>query len=245
MNTVHQVNSQPNVNLFGFLNDIESISRHTTSFIDCLPNDIPIQLFQTKNGSFKDLKESHKNILSSSVNLRDRKSLLKVIQEERALTGITIYTDSQWYDNAWDAYKSIMNNCALKFAYCVTERTKIQESLVAKFNDNFDAIIVPDEWLIDICKKSGVKIPIFSLPLAINLHSLLSKTVKRPAQNSFTFGFSGGFWPRKNHELLINAFYQEFKNNPRFNLILHGRFEDDPKSAQNVFRFVRSKKNIK
>lgn len=213
------------LNLFGFLSDIHSISRHTTSFIDCLPEDINIKLFQTKKCSPKDLKESHKKILNSSTSLEDKKYISGLVKKGLKLSGITIYTDSQWYDNAWKTYKSIPNNSHLSYAYCVTERSEIPQSLVHKFNTYFDAVIVVDEWFVNVCKKSGVTVPVFSLPLALDLDSLLSKPIKRHPAKPFIFGFSGLFWPRKNHELLMKAFHQEFKNDPRIKLVMQGRFE--------------------
>ena len=213
------------LNLLGFLSDIHSISRHTTSFIDCLPDDIEIKLFQTKQCSPRDLKPAHKKVLHESINIEDKNHVSNLVKKGLVLSGITIYTDSQWYDNSWKNYKLIPNKSILKYAYCVTERSEIQRSLVSKLNSNFDAVIVVDEWFVDVCKKSGVTIPVFALPLALDLNSLLSKPIKEKPEKNFVFGFSGLFWPRKNHELLMRAFHMEFKNNPHVKLIMQGRFE--------------------
>ncbi len=226
--------SNYDVNLIGFLNEIKSISNHTSGIIDCLPEDTTIKLFQTGTCSPKDFTQRHKAILQNSINLNDRSKLIYHIQKGLRLSGITIYTDSQWYDNSWYNYKAIPNKSLVKYAYCVTERTAIPKWLAFKFNTEFDGVIVVDEWLVNVCKNSGVKVPIFTLPLALNLNSLLSKPVRPKPGKTFTFGFSGGFWPRKNHELLIKAFDAEFGNTPNVKLIMHGRFEQKFESIKKM-----------
>lgn len=237
------VHSSYDVNLIGFLNEIKSISRHTSSFIDCLPQDLSIKLFKTKMCSPKDFKVRHRKILEDSINLNNQAKISHDVRKGLSLSGVTIYTDSQWYDNSWSNYKLIPNKSSVKYAYCVTERTEIPKWLAFKFNTEFDAIIVVDKWLINVCKNSGVTIPVFTLPLALNLNTLLSKKTKKSPSKPFAFGFSGGFWPRKNHELLIRAFDAEFRNDTNVRLIMHGRFEQKFESIQKMIN--HKSKNIK
>ncbi|MBS1988296.1 glycosyltransferase [Candidatus Dependentiae bacterium] len=211
------------INLIGFLNDIQSISRHTSSFISCLPDTDSIKLFQTNKCSPKDLTAAQKKILQHSIDLKDKFNLSQLINNGLRLSGITICTEHWWNKTNWRAYKAIPDDSIIKYHYCVTERTKLASEWIAKLNSNFDALIVADDWLIDIYKSSGVKLPIFTLPLALDLHSLLSRPIKRSVKKHFTFGFSGIFYPRKNQKLLINAFHEEFKNEPNVQLVLQGR----------------------
>ncbi len=211
------------INLIGFLNDIQSISRHTSSFISCLPNTLQIKLFQTNKCSPKDLTDAQKKILQHSIDLKDKSNLSQLINNGLRLSGITICTEHWWNKNNWRSYKSIPDDSIIKYHYCVTERTKLPSEWIAKLNSNFDALIVADDWLIDIYKNSGVKLPIFTLPLALDLHSLLARPIKRSPKKHFTFGFSGIFYPRKNQKLIINAFHEEFKNEPNVQLVMQGR----------------------
>lgn len=211
------------INLIGHLNDIQSISRHTSSFIDCLPKDLSIKLFQSNACSPKDLSPDHVKILKNSVDLKKKSDLQKKINQGLRLSGITICTEHWWNQKTWGAYKSIPNDSSIKFHYCVTERTELPQEWVTRFNENFDGLIVADEWLIDVYKKAGVRLPIFTLPLAINLHSLLSTPLKKEKSKPFIFGVSGILFPRKNHTLLMQAFHEEFKNDPNVQLVIQGR----------------------
>lgn len=230
------------INLIGFLNDMKSVSRHTTSFIDCLPREHKqIKLFQTKTGSSKDLTTIQRSILSRGVNLQNTRLLPRLIQAGLTLSGISICTEHLWYPNSWKAYKSIPDNSIIRYHYCVTERTMISKSWRDRFNKNFDALLVADEWLVDVYKDSGVKIPIFTLPEAINLTSLLARPPKKAPHKPFTFGISAVFHPRKNQQLLIKAFHEEFKDNKNVRLLVHGRYWSS--NFDKLQRFTNSLKN--
>jgi glycosyltransferase involved in cell wall biosynthesis len=232
------------INLIGFLDDSQSVSRHTSSFIDCL-NDLDrrdIKLFATKACSGQDLNIPHQNIVRKSIDLNNRIALQNLIKQGLKLSGVTVYTGSNLRFNAWDQYLLVPNESTLRFAYCVTERTVVSKEIVALYNNNFDALIVPDEWLIDVYKSSGVTIPIFVLPLVLDLHSLLSKPKKTPIPKPFVFGFSGIFWPRKNHDLLISAFHAEFKHDSDVQLLLHGRFPDGIVLVKKLLTQLKNKK---
>jgi len=215
------------INLIGVINDAWSVSRHASSFIDCLSDDCDITLFKTKKCNSKDLKKNHINVLNNSVDLKNHTVLYKLIRDGLRLSGITIYTTSRWDKNnrnAWHEYTSIPNDSIINYAYCATERTKITPEAASRYNNHFDALLVPDTWLVDVYKNSGVTIPVFTLPLVLDLETLLSKPIKTEVSKPFVFGFSGAFMPRKNHELLITAFTQEFGKNPDITLRIHGRF---------------------
>jgi glycosyltransferase involved in cell wall biosynthesis len=154
------------------------------------------------------------------------------------IKGITLYTDALW--SAWHEYKLIPNDSTVKIAYCVTEKTLIPSEFVVKINDNFDAVVVADEWLVDVYKNSGVKIPIFTLPLVLDLESLFAKSIKKNCQKPFVFGLSAGFWPRKNHELLVKAFVEEFGDNPNVMLKMHGRFEEGLTTVLKTFEKIKT-----
>jgi len=223
-----QAHASYNVNLIGFLNDIDSVSRHTSSFIDCVRDKCDrMKLFRTKRCSAKDLKRSHEIVLNESVDLQSSVALRRFIRNRTPLSGVTIYTATQWNNynrNSWYQYIQLPNKSTIKYAYCVTECTEIPPAFVSRFNNNFDGLIVPDTWLVDVYKKSGVTIPIFTLPLVLDLDSLLSKPIKTEPSKPFIFGFSGVFRSRKNYKLLIDAFTQEFRANPHVKLQIHGRF---------------------
>ncbi len=220
------------VNVIGHVNTANSFSRHTTSFIECLHPDVNIKLFKTYKGSPQGFPSYFEKVLDNGFKLHDQKAISEFIKQKTSLKGITIYGDSVLWDG-WQRYNVLPNNSAVKFAYCVTERTLVKkrgsivERWVTKLNKHFDALLVPDEWLIETFKNVGIEIPIFVLPMALGLHSLLSRPIKKAPGKPFFFGFSGGCWPHKNHKLLIQAFAEEFGNDDRVVLKIHSRYPAD------------------
>ena len=116
-------------------------------------------------------------------------------------------------------------NSKIKILYTMFDSSAIPPGLGLWYNDHFDAIVVPDEWLVDTYRNAGVTIPIFVLPCPISLKEFLHKPLhKRDLNQPFIFGTSGSFVPRKNHITLLEAFIQEFGQTPDVKLRLHGRW---------------------
>lgn len=111
----------------------------------------------------------------------------------------------------------------IKLVVSMLEADRMIPQCVQILNTRFDGVIVPDEYWVEVYKKSGVTIPIFVLPCGLDLDGLLAKDLPEKPHDQFTIGFSGAFWERKNHIKVLLAFAQEFGNNPKIQLKLHGR----------------------
>lgn len=120
-------------------------------------------------------------------------------------------------------------NSPIKMAYSMFESDALPELWVSILNKYYDMVIVPDENLISVYKNSGVRIPIFVIPLGIMVENLLARPAKTKVNDPFTFGLSAGFWMRKNHLKTLEAFAKKFGNDPKFKLKLHGRFGSSQK----------------
>lgn len=210
-----------NLNLIGHLCRTSSISRHTESFIDCLANEIDIQFVYSANFGYQAPPRIYKKIIATAINpYRNKRKKAQPVN--KSISGISIFTGLLFPDE-WAAYAKVEDNSIIKLAYCVTESTLEKQDFIQKLNQHFDAILVPDEWLINIYKNSGLKLPIFLLPLTLKLHNFFTHNPTEQPPSPFIFGFSGAFWPRKNHELLIKAFTEEFGNDSRVLLKIHAR----------------------
>lgn len=203
------------VSLIGYLDDAGSISSHAQSFINCLSGKVDCTLYRTRKSVVGGLTSECKKVSRTSVDLKKNRP-------NNSLSGIVIYTDTVWWEGG--KYVQLATKDAIRYAFCVTERTEIPSDWVKALNKNFDALLVPDQWLVDVYKNSGVRVPIYVLPLALDLKSMLMRTTKKKPHKPFTFGFSGIFLSRKNHILLMNAFAQEFGNDPHVELKIHGRY---------------------
>lgn len=128
-------------------------------------------------------------------------------------TPIVIYTK-------FDQPLNLSTN-AINIAYMAWESTVLTSHFVNLFN-KFDAIIVPDQFLVDVFKSSGVKKPVFVMPLTLDLAPFFAAPIKQEPHKIFTFGCTAAFVERKNMLFLLTAFNKAFGNNPRVRLIIHG-----------------------
>ncbi len=143
---------------------------------------------------------------------------------KRHASKVAILFDPLWYPNPGEAFYKRVPYAPIKLAYSMIESTQIPSKWTQILNSSFDAVIVPDAWLVPVYQRSGVHIPIFVLPIGLYLDDFLSKSVPLRPNRVFTFGLSAAGVHGKNHELLINAFLEEFgQNNPHVRLRLHSR----------------------
>jgi len=124
----------------------------------------------------------------------------------------------------------------LKISYSMFESDQIPKLWVNVLNSYYDMVVVPDEHLVPYYTNSGVKIPIFVIPLGIYIENLLDKPFKTEPGDPFTFGMSAGFWKRKNHIKLLQAFANEFGNKNKFKLKIHGRFGPFQKEVEKAVK---------
>lgn len=111
----------------------------------------------------------------------------------------------------------------INIAYSMIESTAIPKHWTTILNRYFDLVIVPDTNLISVYKNSGVKIPVYSLPIPLYLEEFLVEQPKTLPEGKFVFGCSAGFGFGKNQCYLVEAFHKAFKNNENVILRLHGR----------------------
>ena len=213
------------VNIFGFLNDQDSLSRHTSSIIDCLlqEQDLQLNLLSTKPGAAQDLSPGCAAVYQRAAMLCNKKQIAMYAGKRNLLSGMVIYADPECRDLA--QFAPLLSHNTIRIASVVTETTDVPSERVAEINAHCDALMVPDAWLVAIYKQAGITCPIFTLPLALDLTSLLARPIKKRRNSIFTFGFSGMFLRtgRKNHEGLMQAFAEEYGGNEALVLKLHGK----------------------
>lgn len=131
----------------------------------------------------------------------------------------------------------------INIAYSMLESDRIPDDWVERINEHFDAVVVPDNFLIDVYKNSGVQVPVFVIPVPMDLDNLLVRPLKSKAKKPFTFGVSATYIDRKNNEKLFDAFIQAFGNNKDFRLKIHGRYDD---ARLGIYkRLLRKKRKLK
>lgn len=194
----------PDLTIMGLVNPADGIGNHSVSFYQVLKDTLKVNFYF---GEY--IKDNNQDFLKN----------LDITNKDN-IGNVLLFTDL--LNPAFDIPKA-----KIKIAYSVFESTKIPAFWVNILNNQFDAVVVPDKYIAEIYESSGITIPIFVLPLALDLDKYLSVPIKNSPNKIFTFGCSGAFIPRKNHELLLDSFIENFGNKPNVRLILHGRYQED------------------
>lgn len=101
------------------------------------------------------------------------------------------------------------NESIFRIGYTMVENTKINKQWVDECN-KMNAIFVPSEFLVEVFRECGVRIPIKSVRQGINtkMFPFFDRSQPKP---KFIFGTVGYMDDRKNWQDLITAFISEFQ----------------------------------
>lgn len=202
---------RPYLTVIGFANMADGIGRQTVEIIDSMKNYMSVGFYPTQSSNLEDVPNHVRKIMSKT-----KRPFGKVILYE----DIFYKTSHEFFHKKF----SSISKGTIKIAYSMCESTKLHEYWVHNLNLYFDAVVVPDEFLVEAYKSSGVTIPIFVIPLGLNLKPLLSQPIKNTKHSPFVFASFGSCILRKNHDLLIEAFAKAFGNNPHVVLWINARY---------------------
>ena len=158
------------------------------------------------------------------------------------------------YNNYDNIYNELLNKQLIKLfkrkeqvwiTYSMFESTKIPNIWVSMINQFFDMVVVPDHYYIDVYKNSGVKKPIFYIPLTLNLENQLLLPIKTKKNELFTYmNLSYGRYS-KNQLKLIEAFNKVQKIKKNVQLLINSRYVI-PEIQEEIINYIRSSdiKNI-
>jgi glycosyltransferase involved in cell wall biosynthesis len=186
----------------------DGIGQTSLAFIENLRDELSINYIHPYPPRLVDVSDETKAIL---------------LDPDKTPGNVSILTDTLWYNNI-DASTN-MPESKIKLAYSVLECTKIPSQWVKILNNKFDAVVVPDQFLVEVYQNSGVLIPIFELPLGMDLDRFLAKPNRIAEHTPFVFGSTVGFHARKNYGLLIQAFAAEFGNSSEIILKINGHYQ--------------------
>lgn len=200
---------KPDLTIISNLNVADGIGRQGLGLLSCLKDDLNINTLILPPTNYKDVQKDLLAIVAKPFNQQYGK-----VSFWTYILGLN--------ENLTSIHSQLKSD--IKIAYSMFESDAIPKFWTSILNNYYDLVCVPDEYLVDVYKNSGVKIPIFVLPLGIWIELFLnSPRIERP-RKPFTFGMSAGFYERKNHLKLLNAFANKFANSENFQLKLHGRF---------------------
>lgn len=210
--------------IVGSLNFSGSISRLPIYIMDMLKeNNLKINFIPTSQCSLDDTSHYVK----------------KIFYDKNKTPGkVALLTDILHY-YAGNPHLKVPHYSKIKIAYSMLESSRIPPAWTKILNDKFDAVVVPDEFLIEVYQNSGVKIPIFVLPIPLILEELLNKPEKQQVNKPFVFGCSAVNWDRKNIHHLIQSFSGVYRNSKDVVLKIHTRIYRQDNDLKGLIRNLR------
>lgn len=207
--------------IIGTFDQADGIGRISIGIIDILKDDLNINCIPITKPSFRDVSDQVRKIIANQ-KTKPRKNPGKV----SLLTLFPSWRPQRYYQH--------VPKSQIKIAYSMFESTRIPLDWVDAFNAHFDAVVVPDPFLVQVYQDSGVKIPIFVLPLGMYLDDFARNKHEIFPHLPFVFGCTCTFIARKNLPTLIQAFKEEFGNNKGVKLCIHGRYEEQGHSINQI-----------
>lgn len=130
-----------------------------------------------------------------------------------------------------DLYKQHKENGKYNIGQLYWETDKLPTGWAAAAN-LLNEIWTADDRQKEVFKESGVKVPIFIVPQAVNVDIEPQRPFKLPNEYKFVYGSIFDWNERKNPKALLEAFYKEFKDQKDVCLLIKTNAEnDDEKKA--------------
>lgn len=202
---------QPDLTVVGYISEGDGLGRQTVELLDQFGSEMKVNFVPTRKEKGSKIPERFQRYLA-----KKKPNWGKVI----------VLEDMLWRPGK-DYYKKILSSNRKKstrIAYSVWESTKIPQKWVEVLNEHFDVCVVPSSFLVQVYKDCGVKIPIFELPLGLNLDRFLAQPIKKKANTPFVFANFSACSERKNQALLVRAFAKAFGNDPSVMLRINSRY---------------------
>lgn len=203
----------PYLTLIGIVKMADGVGRHCVEVMQGLYDHVEINFISTGDTNLADVPHHIKKIIK-----KNSPEFGKVI----------LFQDVLWSPGAkaWKIFETPSQQDQIKIAYSVFESSKIPYEWTLILNTFFDAVAVPDKFLIEVYKNSGVTIPIFEVPLGLDLAMYLKEPLKKARNSPMVFANFSACSDRKNLITLVHAFNKAFGNNPNVHLKINCRYSD-------------------
>ncbi len=186
----------PDVTVAGFIQMADGLGRQSIELIDALKKKSDVHFQKTRPTHWQDVP------LHLHTVIKD---------QSRPLGKVVIFEEALIETNP--LVLKIFNKKApnqIWLTYSMFETSKIPKDFTKNIDNYFDAVIVPDPYLIKVYQNSGVVKPIFVLPLGLDLSSFINAPLKSKKNTPFVFANFSSCEGRKNHLMMIRAFNKAF-----------------------------------
>lgn len=195
----------PDLTIVGFVEPEGGIGKVPVTILECLGEQISSNFITTELQ--RPLSSTELSpVVSASLNNPDN-----------AAGKVALLTELLW-DVRRKPSAKIPKNSIVKLAYSMLETTQIPHMWVKILNEEFDAVVVPDKYVLTLYQDCGVNIPIFILPIPMILSPYYARSIHTKKKSEpFIFGDASA---NKNPITLIKAFARAFGNNPNVKLFM-------------------------
>jgi glycosyltransferase involved in cell wall biosynthesis len=161
--------------------------------------------------------------LHSSNDGADHVSLTngRLVPLARSLDGYAayVYADVLWNGYGLDTYVPPPAS-GYRIAYLAFDSDELPPEWVTILNRDFDAVYFSSAHLIRVAERSGVSIPVGSIPLALDTEREIARPY-RPVSRRVRFGTLSAYHPRKGLDQIVGAFLREFGDADDVELVIH------------------------
>jgi len=204
---------RPYLSVVGRATMADGIGRQAIDLINLFVDDLSIGFIPTAPPTLVDIPPKIMPVIK-----RPNRRLGKVVVYEATFPAA---------ENLEDWFKKWVGSSGrqdlIRIAYTMVESTKLSYRIVEAINTYFDAVAVPDPFLVEIY-RSSVKKPVFCLPLGIDLEPMLKQPLKASRNKPFCFINPSTLTLRKNPLGLIKAFHAAFGDDPAVQLHMNYRY---------------------
>lgn len=199
--------AQPDLTIVGYIKPDDGLGKVPLNIIETLGDEVSSNYIGTNRQNEFPID---RNLMSEKV-----KSCLDNPDQEPGK--VALLTDILW-DLKGKRCAAVPKESLIKLAYSMLENTAIPKKWVELLNEEFDAVVVPDKYFVDVYQNCGVQIPIFVLPIPMKLKAYFAYSPHSSKQGKpFVFIDASA---NKNPFVLIEAFAKAFGNNPDVRLVM-------------------------
>ncbi len=132
---------------------------------------------------------------------------------------VFFYTDVLW-NGEHDLNFTLLPDHGFRIAHVAYDSDVLPSRWVEILNKKFDCVYFTSQHLEKIAIDCGVKIPIGTLPVGLDIDSLLPRKYTKN-KNVIRFGSLAAFHQRKGVDVLVDSFIKEFGSQSDVELMIH------------------------
>jgi glycosyltransferase involved in cell wall biosynthesis len=156
--------------------------------------------------------------IGTTVTLPDGR-LIPVVQQASGFA-VYFYCDVLW-NGAADLNYTALPSDGLKIAHMAYDSDELPPEWVSILNDRFDLALFTSQYLEGVARRSGVRIPVGTLPVGLDVEALIARRYTAAQPRRVRLGTVSAFHERKRLDLLVESFIEAFGDRRDVELVIH------------------------